>query len=155
MNPNTQRAREIIQNTIYITIATVCEDGSPWNTPVYAAFDDQFNFFLVSAPTAQHSKNIARDSRAFVIVFDSTQAEGTGEGIYMQGKAFEMTDIDEIAHAIPFVYNRKNKSHRQPNDFLGDSPRRLYKFVPEHCWMNTDEKVGAFHVDGRKEVKLK
>lgn len=46
MNPDTQRAREIIQNTIYITIATVCEDGSPWNTPVYAAFDDQFNFFL-------------------------------------------------------------------------------------------------------------
>lgn len=30
--------KEIIEKIWYITIATVCEDGKPWNTPVYAAY---------------------------------------------------------------------------------------------------------------------
>ena len=150
-----QRARDITQKTIYITIATACEDGSPWNTPVYAAFDDQYNFFWISTPAAQHSKNIERDSRIFVVVFDSSQAEGTGEGVYMQGKAFVLEDPEEIVHAIPFYYDRVNKPHQDPKEFLGESPRRLYAFVPEQCWMNTDVKVGAFHVDGRKAIRLK
>ena len=33
-----KRAREIVEKIIYITIATVCEDGSPWNTPVYSSY---------------------------------------------------------------------------------------------------------------------
>lgn len=149
------RAKEIVKGTIYVTIATVCSDGSPWNTPVYSAFDSEYNFFWISSPNAQHSKNIVQTGKAFVIIFDSSQAEGTGEGVYMQGRTYEVTSEEEIAKAIPFLYDRKNKPHRAIQDFLGESPRRIYTFVPEQRWINTDVKVGAFHVDGRKEVNLK
>ncbi len=48
----TSRAKEIISKIIYINIASVSEDGLPWNTPLYYAFDENYNFFWTSSPEA-------------------------------------------------------------------------------------------------------
>lgn len=41
-----QRAKEIIENILYITVATCSKDGQPWNTPVYCAYDEDYNHAL-------------------------------------------------------------------------------------------------------------
>lgn len=43
-----QRAKDIVESNEYITIATASRDGQPWNTPVYAVHDEQYNFFWSS-----------------------------------------------------------------------------------------------------------
>lgn len=147
-------AKRILFEAIYLTLATVSEDGQPWNTPVYGAPDEQYNFFWTSTPDAQHSKNIKVNDRAFVVIYDSTQKEGTGVGVYLRGRAAEMNDPEAMNRARNIFYQRKHKPVKPATDFLDQSPRRLYQFVPKQCWMNLYEKVRGFGVDGRIEVKL-
>ena len=148
------RAKEILSRIMYITIATASKDGKPWNTPVYSAFDERYNFFWVSSPLAQHSRNIEESNNAFLVVYDSTQTEGTGEGVYVKVKAFELNDEKEIEHALRCHYGRRNTPARPASDFMGTNPRRVYKAVPETFWINTYEKVDGHHVDGKVEIDL-
>lgn len=149
------RAKEIIDQIIYITIATVDKDGQPWNTPVYSAFDKNYTFYWISSPEAQHSKNIAANRRVFLNIYDSTVAEGTAEGVYIQAEASELIDVAEIEHALKLLADRKNKTPKAAELFTNKSPRRVYKATTLRAWMNTDEVIDGLHIYGRIEVFLK
>jgi Pyridoxamine 5'-phosphate oxidase len=69
--------------SIYITIATADSNGQPWNTPLYAAYDEHYNFYWASWTESVHSRNIRQNPAVFLVVYDSTVPEGTGEGIYI------------------------------------------------------------------------
>lgn len=151
---NAEKAKNIISKILYITIATASKDGKPWNSPVYSAFDENYNFFWTSSPLAQHSRNIEENNDVFIVIYDSTVREGAGEGVYIQAKAFELNGEKEIERALQFLYARKNKPAKPVSEFVGGSPRRVYKAVPGKFWINTDEKIDGYHVDKRVEVKL-
>ena len=123
-------ATAILKSIHYITIATVCEDGSPWNSPVSASVDAELNFTWGSNADNIHSRNINRDGRAFVVIFDSTAPEGTGEGIYMTGNAVELQD---------------------ENDSI-----KKYRFTPKAAWINDEEKNedGSYKHDIRVKLDL-
>ncbi|MCL4392359.1 pyridoxamine 5'-phosphate oxidase family protein [Patescibacteria group bacterium] len=154
MTAETKKAKEIIAKIIYITVATVSKDGEPWNSPVYSAFDSDYNFYWVSPTATQHSKNIKENGKAFLVIYDSTAPEGTGDGVYIKAKASEVRSLKELAHAFKLLYARKDKKARDISYVLKKSPLRVYKAVPEKAWLNTFEKVGEHSVDGRIEVKL-
>lgn len=151
---NITKAKEIISKIIYITIATVSKDGKPWNTPVYSAFDEKYNFFWASWTENDHSKNIRQNPEVFIVIYDSTVPEGTGEGVYVKAKVYELSDPKEIEHATKYLYGRKSKNPRPVEEFLGDYPRRVYKAVPEKFWLNTDGNINGNYVDKRIEVDL-
>lgn len=156
MSDFNKRAKEIIEKILYITIATCGKDGKPWNSPVYSAFDEHYNFYWASWKENQHSKNIKENNNVFLVIYDSTVPEGTGEGVYIQAKAYELTDEEEIEIALGYLYKRKGQDSkkRKPEEFLGDHPRRVYKAVPEKIWMNDVGDVNGNYVDKRIEVKL-
>lgn len=147
-------AKKIIDEVIYITIATVAADGQPWNTPVYGAPDEQYNFYWSSNPTAQHSRNIAANERVFVVIYDTRQQERTGTGVFLQGRAKELTDPRDITTALKYFYRRKNRPPRAVQDFVGRLPRRLYRFTPEHAWINVYTAGDSGGVDQRLEIPL-
>jgi len=149
-----KKAKRIISDILYITIASVSKHGAPWNSPVYSAFDENYNFYWVSPMEAIHSKNIKENPQVALVIYDSTVPEGTGAGVYVQAKATEITDEKEIQHAIPFLYGRKNKSPRPSSSFIGDSPRRIYKAVPGKIWVNTTQEINGQPCDVRVEIKL-
>jgi hypothetical protein len=123
--------KKILEKIHYINLATVNQDGSPWNTPVSASHDDQLNFFWGSSQNNIHSKNIQRDGRVFVTIYDSTVPEGTGEGLYLTGKAEELGPETSTA-----VYR--------------------YKFTPDRAWINDEAKNedGSYKHDIRIELEL-
>src|ERR1700733_12374735 len=128
----TARAKEIISKNIYLTMATSDARGNPWVSPVYCAYDDRYNFYWTSNPGARHSRNIKESGgKIAFIVFDSSVAEGTGEGVYFEGKGDEMNDEKEMAVGLELYYSRKHKPTKPASDFLGDPPRRLYKAIPD------------------------
>lgn len=148
-----KRAKEIIENITYATIATPTKDGSPWNSPVYQNHDENLNIYWVSDKEGQHSKNIAENNKVFIVIYDSTVPEGDGEGVYIQANASQVTDPDEILT----VRRIKKGSHfeQSPDTFLGEPVRYMYKAVPERVWMNDAEiKDGVFIRDFRVEVPL-
>lgn len=155
MSENIEKAKKIIERIIYITIATSSKDV-PWNTPVYSAFDEKYNFYWASDQNGQHSKNIRENNQVFLVIYDSTAPEGTGEGVYIQAKAFELANKEEIRHALAKLYARKNQNpeKRKPEEFLGDYPRRVYKAVPEKFWINGDGSINGNFIDTREEINL-
>ncbi len=154
---NVKKAKDIISKILYITIATASKDGTPWNSPVYSAYDDEYNFFWASDQNGQHSKNIAENNKVFLVIYDSTAAEGTGEGVYIQAKTSMLTDPEEIAHALECLDGRVNKKKDPLSriaQFQGDKPRRVYKAVPEKVWINGDGDVNGEYIDIRMEIDL-
>lgn len=148
------RAKRIIEEILYITIATSSKDGMPWNSPVYSAFDENYNFFWVSDQNSQHSKNIKENNNVFLVIYDSTILEGQGEGVYIQARAYELTDTSEITHALKCLDGRVGKKSHSPEQFLEDMPRRVYKAVPEKFWVNDDGELNGNYIDVRTEVDL-
>jgi pyridoxine/pyridoxamine 5'-phosphate oxidase len=149
-----EKAKRIVDEVIYITLATVSPNGDPWNTPVYTAYDKEYNFFWISSPESEHSKHIENNRKVFAVIYPSNVPEGTGEGVYMQGGAEALVEKEEIEKVLVFFYGRKNKKPRPADDFVGQSPRRVYKFTPNKFWINSDEKIDGHHVDKRIEIDL-
>ena len=150
-----EKAKKIISEILYITLATSSKGGGPWNTPVYSSYDENYNFFWVSSPESRHSKNIKENNRIAIVIYNSTDPEGTGRGVYIQATAHEVIDEKEIEKALGLLYGRKNKAPKPITDFLGDSPRRVYQAVPQKFWMNETQKVNGHPVDVRTEVDIK
>lgn len=149
------KAKEIISKILYINIATSTKDGIPWNSPVYSAYDESYNFYWASDQNGQHSKNIKENNQIFIVIYDSTVLEGTGEGVYIQAKAHALTDENEILEALEVLDKRVGKTkERNANEFLGKYPRRVYKAVLEKVWMNGDGDVNGNYIDIRMEVDL-
>ncbi len=147
-----KRCQDIIKKIIYLNIATVTSDGGPWNTPVYYAYDDKYNFYWVSSKDSVHSQNIRPDGRVFLTVYDSTVPEGTGSGVYIEARAVELNDEKEIEKAISVMGNRANKTLGDTREFLGQFPRRVYKATPEKIWTNDSKEINGHHVDVLVEV---
>jgi uncharacterized protein YhbP (UPF0306 family) len=155
MDKLTVRAKEIISQILYITIATADKHGQPWNSPVYSAFDEKYNFYWASWKENQHSRNIAENNNIFIVIYDSTVPEGTGEGVYIKAKASMLTDEKEILDALAVLDKRVGKTKkRKASDFLGEYPRRVYKAVPIKFWMNIDDEINGNYIDNRVEIKI-
>ncbi len=151
-----KRAKEIISKILYINIATSDKNGDPWNSPVYSAFDENYNFYWISWTENQHSKNIKENNKAFITIYDSRVSEGKGEGIYILAKAQEINDKKEIEHALKYLDGRVGVVGRHSFARLsGSMPRRVYKAVPKKVWMNIDGSIDGEYVDKRAEIKLK
>lgn len=123
-------AVKILKNIKYMTLATVCADGSPWNTPLAPTPSNDLVFRWGSNENSVHSQNIRNERRVFAVIYDSTAPEGTGEGVYMKGVAEE---LDEYEGAL-----------------------KMYRFIPEKIWINGEEKNddGSFKKDVRIELNI-
>lgn len=151
--PNPQ-AQSILDRNAYITLATVSEDGEPWNSPLFFAYDSDYNLYWASYIESQHSQNIRANGQAFIVAYDSTVPWGTGTGVFIQAQAREVTDQQEIIKACRLRRARVPEANQPPEDFMGDKPRRIYCATPQKIWMNGDDKVNGNFIDVRKEASL-
>src|ERR671915_378644 len=83
-------AHGIMDDILYMVLATADEGGRPWVSPVYFAHSDYTELFWVSSPEATHSRNIAVRPAVSIVVFDSTVPVGSGQGVYMAAGAGEV-----------------------------------------------------------------
>ena len=151
---SSERAKEIIEKVPYITIATVSENGMPWNAPVFAAYDENYNFYWGTYIDSQKSKNIRINKNIFLVIYDSTAPPGKGEGVYIRATATELSDPKEIASAHKLLWDRHIVPYWKLYQVQGDAPIRLYKAVPEKVWMNGEGEVNGNYIDIRVEIKL-
>ncbi len=123
-------ATKILQNIKYMTLATICADGSPWNTPLAPTPSKDLIFRWGSNEDSIHSQNVRNEKRVFVVIYDSTAPEGAGEGVYMKGFAEE---LDEYEGTL-----------------------KMYRFTPQKIWINGEEKNddGSFKKDIRIELNI-
>lgn len=127
---NDDLARAILDAGSYVVLATADHDGVPWASPVWYAMENYSQLYWVSFPGARHSRNIAVRREVAMVVFNSTVAPGTGQGVYMTGTAQQLTGEGQVDHGLR-VFSRK--SLRQGigefalDRVTGDARLRLYQ----------------------------
>src|SRR5690242_1131299 len=94
-----ERARELLRSIEHATVATVCADGQPWNTPVFFAHKDG-EIYWSSRDDAQHSENIRANRRAFIVIYDSNRPDETAAALYIEAHVSELTDEGSIQTAV-------------------------------------------------------
>jgi hypothetical protein len=155
MNPQlVKKAKKIIEKIIYITLASVTPDGKPWNTIVFTGFDKKYNFYWRSYKNSVHSQNIESNGDIFITICDTTSPWGEGKGVFIKAHAEELTDKNDISTALALLDKRSPRSLGSTNDFLDESPRRVYKAVTEKMWINDAEEIDGNFVDKRIEIHL-
>jgi general stress protein 26 len=134
-----QKAKEIIENVSYISLATTNENGDPWNTPLIAIHNKEYNFYWRSAKDANHSKNIETNEKVFFIIYYTEYSEWDArQAVYVQAKAVELSDESEISNVLPLLDKKSGASFGTTNQYLKDSPRRVYRAIPDKIWINVD-----------------
>lgn len=144
------KATSILDSIAYITVATVSENGDPWNTPVAGYhFDGDHTLYWASWADNQHSKNIRATGKAFIVIYDSTPASGQpSQGVYIQATASEIT-VESEAMEAALVFGDDPYNPADGKEYIGDKPRRIYKAVPQRIWLNDDSEVRGNFVDTR------
>jgi hypothetical protein len=149
------RVKELLQTVRHVAIATVNEDGSPHNSPVFAGTDDQLNIYWLSCHDNQHSQNIDRDGRVFIVFFDSV---GDGGGLYIQAKARKLQG-DELSTGLRVLNDARQRHDRYQPDvsFIDGSDQCLYRATPEKMWVNLAERDEQDRIvrDYRHQISLK
>lgn len=153
-NVSGNRAKEIIEQVIYLNIATVDTNNQPWNTAVFYAYDEDLNFYWGSDKDSQHSQNILANDKVFITIYDSSVPAGEGEGVYIQAEAKEVTDSEEIKKAHTLLQNRRPVPYWKLEQMMGNGAVRVYKAVPQKVWMNDEGESGGDYIDTRTEVGL-
>lgn len=150
-------AGNILQNTLYCTLATCSPDGFPWASPVLFTYDPDWNLYWSSAIAARHSHNIYWNrGRVAITIYSSNQSEGAGKGLYFQGTAAEVArdQVEAIMEQL-FDRARSDRPHRTAADYLAPSPRRIYRFQPDAAWITGERMVtGNQLVDTKIQLSL-
>jgi nitroimidazol reductase NimA-like FMN-containing flavoprotein (pyridoxamine 5'-phosphate oxidase superfamily) len=91
--------KAIVDANRYMTLATADENGLPWASPVWYATVDYREFLWVSSPSARHSRNLAVRPEVGIVIFDSRQAPGSGQGVYLAATAAQLPE-SELDRAV-------------------------------------------------------
>jgi nitroimidazol reductase NimA-like FMN-containing flavoprotein (pyridoxamine 5'-phosphate oxidase superfamily) len=128
-------ARTIIDSNDYMVLATADEIGLPWASPVWYAPEEYRELFWVSSPEARHSRNLAARPELAIVIFDSTVAVGSGQGVYMSAVA-DQPSGEDLDRGIE-IFSRRSEAQGAEawtrDRVVSPSHLRLYRAtVSEH-----------------------
>lgn len=122
---------ECMRSTNYCCITTVDEKGV-WASPVYFAWDEQFNLYFISMPHVRHMQNISKNPKVAVAIY-KTEQKGDVLGIQLEGKAYIVENDDEKKKAHKIYYGRVGSLAQ--NEFAMHDPKWLFvKITPEQIY---------------------
>jgi Pyridoxamine 5'-phosphate oxidase len=133
-------ARRVIDTNHYLTLATTDPDGRPRLSPVYYTPARYTDFYWVSSPAAQHSRNLAERPEAEIVIFDSTAPAGEGEAVYITATATAVPD-GELEAACAEAFGATVGARRFTPAELRGGALRLYVAHTRSCEVH----VAAHH----------
>lgn len=127
------KAKVIIENNNYMVLASCTAEGQPWASPVFFTHDEKYTLYFLSAVDSQHCKNIAKNGKVGIAIFDSTQGLGSSDGVQMTGTASPVEKkglqrVIELYVAKLFPASDIPPTERyDPEDYDEASEMRFYK----------------------------
>jgi nitroimidazol reductase NimA-like FMN-containing flavoprotein (pyridoxamine 5'-phosphate oxidase superfamily) len=150
-------ARELIRRNHFCVIATASQAGRPWISPVFFNYDAGYRLIWESARDALHSRLIAENPRAAIVISDLDAAALTS-ALYLDCRASEVPP-ESLAEALAIFldgpHEKSEPVQRSVADYLGDKPLRLYQAIPERVYgiVQTETPEG-YRIDQRMELTL-
>ena len=149
--------KELLSKVRHVALATVNEDGTPHNTPLFFAFDEELKrLFFVSRAESLHTKNFVREGRAFAVLYDSNEFHG---GLYLtieNGRKLEDEQLDD-AYKIYMARCKEFDIDVLPEDFyLSDDGYNLYAgdISKIESYSSEEDSNKKLVREWREEIKL-
>ncbi|MCP6719459.1 MAG: pyridoxamine 5'-phosphate oxidase family protein [Patescibacteria group bacterium] len=130
---------ECMQSTEFCCLATV-DDNGVWSNTIYFAWDDNLNLYFISQPQSHHMKNLVKDPRIAISIYNTTQSTFDDvAGIQLDGEAHILTEKTEVNGAYAIYYGRKypdtSRNPRKEEDAYINNPEwQFVKIVPKHIY---------------------
>ena len=119
-------ARRVIDQNHYMTLATLDPDGQPRVSPVFYTAARYADFYWLSAPESQHSRNLIERPGVRIVIFDSSAAVGEAEAVFLTAAARPIGD-DELEAVCGEAFRTTAGARRFTPDELRATPAlRLY-----------------------------
>lgn len=155
----TVKAKQILQDNYYMTIATASKDGQPWISPVAYAFDESYKFYWTSPEATRHSELIRSNPHIAIVVYDTKAPLKKGEAVYIEAEAYEIADDADLLEAVTCYMGRLSPKADpiRIEDYTNGYPGKFYKAIPKHIWVLANENkylIGGYPMDRKVEVKL-
>lgn len=152
------QAKQIIEENIYCTVSTASLKGSPWISPVFFSYDEDYNIYWVSYINSLHSKLLRKNPQAAIVIFNSTAKEGEGDGVYFEVKVVELSREKEILKAINIMNRRVTVDDfriKSIDEVMDKGVWRIYKAIPKKVSKLSKGKfINGQYIDNRVEINL-
>jgi uncharacterized pyridoxamine 5'-phosphate oxidase family protein len=119
-------ARSVIDTNHYMTLATLNPDGAPRVSPVYYTAARYADFYWVSSPEAQHSRNLEHTPEVEIVIFDSSVPVSETAAVYLGAHARRVED-DEFDAVVTEAFRTTAGARAFARvELQGKAPLRLY-----------------------------
>ena len=149
--------KKLLTKVRHMALATVNEDGTPHNTPLFFAFDKEFRrLIFVSRAESLHTKNFVREGRAFSALYDSNEFHG---GLYFTIENGRKLEGEELLDAYEIYMARCKEFDIDvlPENFhLQDGGYKLYAgdIARIETYSSEEDSNKKLVREWREEVKL-
>ena len=150
------RARDLIEAAYHMTLATADATGKPWSSPVFFAYDEDFNLYWVSSADTIHSANIRIRPQVAITILGQPP-DYVNNGVYFDAVAMELDNVADVIRAIQIRRKRPEEERfmiKSPSDVLGRAVWRMYKAVPVTIYTDKEETVEGQCITTRVKVSL-
>lgn len=145
-----------LQSTDYMCLATQ-QDGNPWASPVYFAWDQNLNLYFISMLQSRHMQSIAAQPVVSAAIYATNQdTQGDVIGLQISGTAAVLDQDQDIRTAFENYYARAlSLSYVKYGDKV-DSPYAYHpdwhfvRLSPQQIWLFDSAQFG----DHRQIVPL-
>lgn len=124
--------REYLPNVFHMSLAT-CVDNKPWICEVHFVYDSDLNFYFLSKPNRRHSKEIAVNPNVAANIVKQHGPTEKPRGVYLEGKAELMTDINQDSMAYKLYQERFDIREKMLQEVMTEPEgHKFYKITPEN-----------------------
>ena len=120
--------KELIKTSRYITYATVNEDCSPQNSPMFFISSEKLDrLYMGTHPESLHIKNMLRTGQAFGVIFGHIQNKGVGLYFKLENcREATGAELDEALAAHNTARANIGKSPLEKSFYEAPNPQRMY-----------------------------
>ena len=156
MDELAQMARNVIDSNRYLVLGTSEDDGRPRVSPVYYNHVGYREFYWVSSPGAQHSRNVDARSTVSFVIFNSTLLPTQGnQAVYVDATVDQIQEPDLPEQcAIAFANTGPGTRPFAPEELSGDGDLRLYRATATRHQVHIRGRDHPSGIDARVTVEL-
>jgi len=156
MDELARMARDVIDSNRYLVLGTSEDDGRPRVSPVYYSHVGYQEFYWVSSPEAQHSRNVEARGDVSFVIFNSTLLPTQGnQAVYVDASAVRVAEGD-LPEQCERAFATVGPGTRafSPEELSGDGDIRLYRATATRHQVHVRGREHPSGVDARVTVQL-
>jgi uncharacterized protein YhbP (UPF0306 family) len=126
--------REYITQVIHMSLSTT-KDNKPRVFELHFAYDDQLNLYFVSGVNAHHSEDIRNNPNVAGSIVTQHFLNQKVRGVYFDGTAKELDDLDEMQQAYKAYTERYHDSPQLARVAQAEGNARFYKVTVNNFYV--------------------